>query len=172
MSKCQFRKDVSKILATRSSGLYLTVNSNHSTTLQDQRVSLAGRHWHTRGSCFKCGVCGLGLVGGKLLLRAGLPLCSSQCAAALAANQGAGAGSRDHLPTNPRPALSPPPRPGSRSSRSSSSSGGSSGGGGGGGYEPVPPRLSRNGGSVGGYDPGPPRPKPPPPSILSYGTIV
>ena len=141
--------------------------------LQDQRVSLGGRHWHTRGSCFKCGVCGLGLVGGKLLLRAGLPLCSSQCAAALAANQGAGAGSRDNLSTNQRPALSPPPRPGSRSSRSSSSSGGSSGGGGGGrGYEPVPPRHGSNGGSVGGYDPGPPRAKPPPPSILSYGTIV
>jgi len=51
---------------------------------QDQRVSLGGHHWHTRSQCFKCGVCGVSLMGGKLLLRQGEALCSSTCAQELA----------------------------------------------------------------------------------------
>ena len=54
--------------------------------LQDQRVSLGDRHWHTRGDCFKCGVCRVSLVGGKMCVRQGTPLCSSVCAATFTQN--------------------------------------------------------------------------------------
>ena len=46
-------------------------------------MSLGERHWHTRDECFKCGVCEMSLMGAKMCLRHGVPLCSSACAAQL-----------------------------------------------------------------------------------------
>ena len=51
--------------------------------IQDQRVSLGDRHWHTRDECFKCGVCDVSLMGAKMCVRHGVTLCSSACATQL-----------------------------------------------------------------------------------------
>ena len=51
---------------------------------QGQRVSLGEHHWHANAECFKCGVCQTSLMGGKMSMRQGTLLCSSQCGQVLA----------------------------------------------------------------------------------------
>jgi prickle len=51
---------------------------------QGQRVSLGDHHWHVSPACFKCGVCQASLLGGKMSMRSGTLLCSSQCGQVLA----------------------------------------------------------------------------------------
>jgi len=51
---------------------------------QGQRVSLGEHHWHVSAACFKCGVCQASLLGGKMSMRQGTLLCSSQCGQMLA----------------------------------------------------------------------------------------
>jgi len=51
---------------------------------QGQRVSLGEHHWHVSPACFKCGVCQTSLLGGKMSMRQGTLLCSSQCGQLLA----------------------------------------------------------------------------------------
>jgi len=51
---------------------------------QGQRVSLGENHWHVSPACFKCGVCQTSLLGGKMSMRQGTLLCSSQCGQILA----------------------------------------------------------------------------------------
>ena len=51
---------------------------------QGQRASLGEHHWHVSADCFKCGVCQKSLLGGKMSMRQGTLLCSSQCGQVLA----------------------------------------------------------------------------------------
>jgi len=46
---------------------------------QGQRVSLGDKHWHASPTCFKCGMCGKSLLGGKMSRKHGTLLCSSRC---------------------------------------------------------------------------------------------
>jgi len=46
---------------------------------QAQRVELGEEQWHATGKCFKCGVCGDSLMGGKVSRRRGLLVCSKEC---------------------------------------------------------------------------------------------
>ena len=98
--------------------VHCTSPVSHSFTrslFQDKRVSLGERHWHTRPECFKCGVCGLSLMGAKMCMKQGTPLCSSRCAALLASKPDlssslASLASRSSGSSSG--SLSPPPPPG------------------------------------------------------------
>merc|ERR550519_1555129 len=54
---------------------------------EEQRVSLGENHWHTSPKCFRCGVCSVSLLGGKMSRRGGVLLCSSACAKKLSPSQ-------------------------------------------------------------------------------------
>merc|ERR1719186_1630801 len=54
---------------------------------EEQRVSLGENHWHTSPACFRCGVCSVSLLGGKMSRRGGVLLCSSACAKKLPPSQ-------------------------------------------------------------------------------------
>jgi len=51
---------------------------------QGQRVTLGDKHWHASPLCFKCGVCQVSLLGGKMSKKFGTLLCSSRCGQVLA----------------------------------------------------------------------------------------
>ena len=46
---------------------------------QGKRVSLGSNHWHASSECFRCSVCKISLLGGKMSLRDGALVCSSSC---------------------------------------------------------------------------------------------
>ena len=46
---------------------------------QDKGVQLGEQHWHARGECFRCGVCGNSLMGGRVARRGGVVVCGQEC---------------------------------------------------------------------------------------------
>ena len=101
-------------------GHVLSLTHVTSCDYQDKRVSLGERHWHTRPECFKCGVCSLSLMGAKMCMKQGTPLCSSRCAALLASHPDISS-SRASLASrssgSSSGSLSPPPPPETRQYR-------------------------------------------------------